>query len=37
MRLCSGLWREDAHRFYESHDMKKFSVQFVLNLAPSAV
>lgn len=32
MRLCSGLTRLDAHRFYEAHDLKGFSKQFVLAL-----
>jgi len=32
MRLCSGLTRKDAHRFYEAHDLKGFSKQFVLAL-----
>lgn len=32
IRLCSGMTRTDAHRFYEAHDMMGFSKQFVLNL-----
>lgn len=32
LRLCSGLSRTDAHRFYEAHDMQGFSKQFVLKL-----
>jgi len=30
IRLCSGLTRHDAHRFYEVHGMKGFSKQFAL-------
>lgn len=29
MRLCSGLGRAEAHRFYEKNGMTKFSYQFV--------
>lgn len=29
IRLCSGLTRTDAHRFYETHALQKFSYQFV--------
>ena len=32
LQLDSGLWREDAHRFYESHDLQKYSFQFVYAL-----
>lgn len=32
VRLCSGLSRVDAHRFYEAHGMTGFSKQFVLAL-----
>ncbi|PYG31155.1 GNAT family N-acetyltransferase [Pelagimonas varians] len=32
IRLCSGLTRVDAHRFYEAHGMTGFSKQFVLAL-----
>jgi GNAT superfamily N-acetyltransferase len=32
LRLCSGLTRTDAHRFYEAHDLNGFSKQFVLAL-----
>ncbi|MGB7316651.1 MAG: GNAT family N-acetyltransferase [Planktotalea sp.] len=32
LRLCSGLARADAHRFYEAHGMAAFSKQFVLAL-----
>lgn len=32
VRLCSGLARADAHRFYEAHGMVGFSKQFVLAL-----
>lgn len=28
VRLCSGLERHDAHRFYEAHGMTCFSKQF---------
>lgn len=34
IRLCSGLTRLDAHRFYEAHGMNGFSKQFVLKLGP---
>ncbi|MEM9394619.1 MAG: GNAT family N-acetyltransferase [Pseudomonadota bacterium] len=29
LRLCSGLNRSDAHRFYETNGMAKFSYQFI--------
>ena len=29
MRLCSGLSREEAHRFYETHRLERKSYQFV--------
>lgn len=32
LRLCSGLRRTDTHRFYEAHDLKSVSKQFVLAL-----
>lgn len=32
LRLCSGLTRHDAHRFYEAQGMRAFSKQFVLDL-----
>ena len=32
LRLCSGLNREDAHRFYEMRGMSRSSYQFVLPL-----
>ncbi|MCG3266679.1 GNAT family N-acetyltransferase [Yoonia sp. I 8.24] len=32
IRLCSGLTRADAHRFYEAHDLRSFSKQFVIAL-----
>jgi len=32
LRLCSGLTRLDAHRFYEAHDLIGFSKQFVIAL-----
>lgn len=32
IRLCSGLTRTDAHRFYEANDLQGFSKQFVLSL-----
>ncbi|MGB1209221.1 MAG: GNAT family N-acetyltransferase [Paracoccaceae bacterium] len=32
IRLCSGLTRADAHRFYEAHGLKGFSKQFVTDL-----
>jgi len=32
MRLCSGLTRLDAHRFYETNGFGGFSKQFVLAL-----
>ena len=28
IRLCSGLVRKDAHRFYESHGLSSTSLQF---------
>ncbi|MCV6591999.1 MAG: GNAT family N-acetyltransferase [Silicimonas sp.] len=36
LRLCSGLTREDAHRFYESHDLTRSSYQFTHALAAGA-
>ncbi|MCF2872974.1 GNAT family N-acetyltransferase [Octadecabacter sp. G9-8] len=32
IRLCSGLNRHDAHRFYETHGLSGFSKQFILPL-----
>ncbi len=32
IRLCSGMSRHDAHRFYEGFGMTAFSKQFVLPL-----
>lgn len=32
IRLCSGLSRADAHRFYEAHGMTGLSKQFVFTL-----
>ncbi len=32
LRLCSGLTRNNAHRFYEAHGMAGSSKQFVLAL-----
>ncbi len=32
LRLCSGLNRTDAHRFYEANGMTRFSVQFITAL-----
>lgn len=32
VRLCSGLSRHDAHRFYEAHGMQGFSKQFILKV-----
>ena len=29
IRLCSGLSRHDAHRFYENCGLERFSLQFV--------
>ena len=29
MRLCSGLQRHEAHRFYEANGMRRSSLQFV--------
>ena len=29
VRLCSGLTRESAHRFYEANGLDRFSLQFV--------
>ncbi|WP_298432348.1 GNAT family N-acetyltransferase [uncultured Jannaschia sp.] len=33
LRLCSGLDRRDAHRFYEAHGLSRSSFQFVLALS----
>ncbi|PJI86217.1 acetyltransferase (GNAT) family protein [Yoonia maricola] len=32
LRLCSGLNRHDAHRFYEMRGMRRSSYQFILPL-----
>ncbi|MEO0484888.1 MAG: GNAT family N-acetyltransferase [Pseudomonadota bacterium] len=32
MRLCSGLSRTQAHRFYEANGLARFSLQFVTDL-----
>lgn len=32
IRLCSGLTRSDAHRFYEANGLERFSLQFVASL-----
>ncbi|WP_425093385.1 GNAT family N-acetyltransferase [Tropicimonas sp. S265A] len=32
MRLCSGLSRHDAHRFYEANGFDRFSLQFVARM-----
>ena len=29
IRLCSGLTRENAHRFYQANGLDRFSLQFV--------
>jgi len=33
VRLCSGLNRADAHRFYEAHGLTRSSLQFVSAVA----
>jgi len=35
IRLCSGLTRTDAHRFYEAQGMQGFSKQFVFKVENS--
>ena len=35
VRLCSGLARTDAHRFYETNGMERTSLQFVARLTES--
>lgn len=32
IRLCSGLNREDAHRFYEANEINRTSIQFAHSL-----
>ncbi|PTX03480.1 GNAT family N-acetyltransferase [Pararhodobacter aggregans] len=32
LRLCSGLSRIDAHRFYEANGLQRFSLQFVARM-----
>lgn len=36
IRLCSGLTRKDAHRFYEQNGFHQSSLQFVHALQPGA-
>lgn len=36
IRLCSGLDRDDAHRFYKRHGLKQASLQFAYALSHGA-
>lgn len=35
LELASGLWRNEAHRFYEQNDMEKYCYTFKLDLEPA--
>lgn len=35
IELASGLWRDDAHRFYEAVGMEKYCYTFKRDLAPA--